>query len=283
MKKFAFILGLLGIVAFQGGWALPPYPPPSIVAQVTKIIDGDTIEVLLLSVPTDLANALQSGSVLRVRYIGVDAPEPEQPGGKEAKDLNALLVEGRTVYLEVEKTLWDPHGRLLAYVYLDPAGYLMVNLALIATPIIATKTYPDTQRYASLFECVDRCRLLPDSLPLEQPPQPKVIISAVLPNPKGPEPDNEWIELKNIGMTPVDLSGWVLTDDEGFYKIPTGVVLQPGATWRVWGYQYNPTRIRRGLYLANDHDCVRLLNPKGEEVDSCCWTEAREEAVIKCH
>lgn len=271
MRRCAFLFSLLAWISIVG-LALPPYDPPSIVAEVKRVIDGDTIEVLLLDVPESLLQELQTGAVVKVRYIGVDAPELNEPGGTEATRLNALLVAERKVYLEVDKTLWDRHNRLLAYVYLDPMGYLMVNLTLIATPIISTKTYPDTQRYAQIFECIDR----------QCSPPNQVIISAVLPNPSGPEPDDEWIELKNISEQAVDISGWILSDGEGSYAIPEGTVLQPGETWRVYGRQYNPTGNKGGLYLANSGDCVILYNAKGEEIDQCCWTSARTDKPIIC-
>jgi len=265
-------MGLV-LLAVANVLALPPWDPPQIVAQVTRVIDGDTIDVRLVSVPEALLDELRAGTTVRVRYIGVDAPELEEPGGNEATRLNTLLVEDRTVYLEVENQLWDKYGRLLAYVYLDPTGCLMVNLTLIATPIIATKTYSDTQRYARIFECVDQCGGGPWG----------IIIFAVLPNPSGPEPYEEWIELKNVGTQKIDISGWVLSDGEGSYTIPSGTVLQPGEIWRVWGSQYNPTGNRRGLYLSNKGDCVTLLNPNGEEVDRCCWTDVQEDVIIRCH
>jgi endonuclease YncB( thermonuclease family) len=272
MHRFMLFATLLIVLIGFAGRALPPYPPPPIVAEVKRVIDGDTIEVLLLKVPESLLHELQTGSIVRVRYIGVDAPETNEPGGPEATKLNTLLVAERTIYLEVEETLWDPYNRLLAYAYLDPTGYLMVNLTLIVTPIISTKTYPDTQRYAQIFECADKCL-----------PQSMVIISVVLPNPSGPEPNNEWIELKNIGKQAVNISGWILSDGEGSYVVPEGTVLQPGETWRVYGYQYNPTGNKTELYLANSGDCVILYNSKGEETDRCCWTSARTDEPVTCH
>lgn len=149
---------LVLVVLSVGVSALPPCPPPNIVAEVIEVVDGDTIRVRLISVPNPLSATLPPGSVERIRYIGVQAPEPAQPDGPAATELNRLLVEGRTVYLELDVDLRDDYGRLLAYVYLDPAGNFMVNLALIATPIIGTKAYPGTTRYADLFDQIDKLR-----------------------------------------------------------------------------------------------------------------------------
>ncbi|MGD9676514.1 MAG: thermonuclease family protein, partial [Candidatus Bipolaricaulia bacterium] len=160
MKRLAVavILMVLGLTRVSLG--LPPFPAPPIVAEVTTVIDGDTIRVVLTTVPESLADRLPVGSEETVRYIGVQAPELAEPHGPEAASLNRLLVEGRTVYLETDELLRNSDAggldvRLLAYVYLDPAGLFMVNLALIATAIIGTKTYEGTARYSALFEEAD--------------------------------------------------------------------------------------------------------------------------------
>ena len=136
-------------------FGLPPCPPPDIQARVVEVVDGDTIKVELTNVPEDLAAELTEGSVVTIRYIGVDAPEMQTSEGPAAKALNALLVEDRIVFLELDETHWDRYGRLLAYVYLDAGGNLMVNLVLISTPIIGTKAYAGTERYANVFEEAD--------------------------------------------------------------------------------------------------------------------------------
>ena len=82
-------------------------------ARVTRVVDGDTVEVLL------------DGRSEDVRYIGVDTPESVAPGqpvecfGKEASALNRRLVEGESVRVVPGVERRDVYGRLLAYVYLE--------------------------------------------------------------------------------------------------------------------------------------------------------------------
>ncbi|MGE5842952.1 MAG: thermonuclease family protein, partial [Deltaproteobacteria bacterium] len=70
-----------------------------------------------------------------MRYLGVDSPEIDHQGGKsdflalEARDLNARLVQGKSVRLESDAERKDRHGRLLAYVYLENGD--MVNELLV--------------------------------------------------------------------------------------------------------------------------------------------------------
>jgi micrococcal nuclease len=80
---------------------------------VAAIIDGDTIE---------LANGR------RVRYIGINTPEREQPYYHEATEINRQLVAGRQVQLERDVESIDQYGRILAYVWVDGT---MVNLEIV--------------------------------------------------------------------------------------------------------------------------------------------------------
>lgn len=137
--------------------ALPPFDPPAIEAQVAEVVDGDTISVVLRSVPEELSGELAVGTTVRVRYIGIDTPEtvhPSQPVekfGREASAFNESLVGGKTVYLELDAQLWDRYQQLLAYLYLDPQGYAMVNAILVAMGFATVSTYPPNVRYAHIF------------------------------------------------------------------------------------------------------------------------------------
>lgn len=64
-----------------------------------------------------------------------------------------------------------------------------------------------------------------------------VVISEIMYDPSGTEPDTEWVELYNPGSVAVDISGWVLTDDanypggpitEGYCTIPASTSIPAG-------------------------------------------------------
>jgi endonuclease YncB( thermonuclease family) len=154
VKHFG-LAGLLILSVVLGVQALPPFPAPQIVGRVTTVVDGDTLDVLITSLPEEAPQGLAEGQVARVRYIGVDAPELADANGLDATDLNYALVAAKTVYLELDEEIWDAHGRLLAYVYLDPGGYLMVNLMLVATEIVTARYDPGTSRYQTVFRYFD--------------------------------------------------------------------------------------------------------------------------------
>lgn len=104
------------------------------------------------------------------------------------------------------------------------------------------------------------------------PSRPKqTVICEVTYDPPGPEPENEAIEICNRGYSRVELGGWRLTDGEGDYVIPEGVVIEAGGRLRITGSEYNPSGSPEGMYLNNRHDEVLLFNPDGELADIWFW------------
>lgn len=120
-----------------------PFQPtgPTEVATVVSITDGDTIRV---------DRGLGSE---RVRYIGIDAPEPDEPGGDEATARNAALVEvGDDVVLETDVSDVDDFGRLLRYVWLhEGSTWTLVNLELIENGVAEAVAYPPDVKYHETF------------------------------------------------------------------------------------------------------------------------------------
>lgn len=72
--------------------------------KVDRVVDGDTI-------------VLSNSSI--VRYVGITAPENNEPFEKEAIEANRKLVEGKTVTLEYDNYKGDKFGRILAYVIIN--------------------------------------------------------------------------------------------------------------------------------------------------------------------
>lgn len=116
-------------------------------AMVSRVVDGDTIEVRL------------NGQVKHLRYIGVDTPETVDPRrpvgcfGKEASLENKRLVEGKTVILRKDVSSVDKFGRLLRYVYLplEDRTILFINDYLVREGFAIAKAYPPDVEFASRF------------------------------------------------------------------------------------------------------------------------------------
>lgn len=73
-------------------------------AKVKRVVDGDTV-------------VLENGSI--VRYVGITAPENNEPFERQSTDENKKLVEGKVVKLEYDNYKGDKFGRILAYLIID--------------------------------------------------------------------------------------------------------------------------------------------------------------------
>ena len=79
--------------------------PRQEAGRVVRVVDGDTYDVL------------SGGVVYRVRLLGVDAPEPDQPFGPQAGDSVAQLLRPERRIL-ISRRGVDLYGRTLATVRL---------------------------------------------------------------------------------------------------------------------------------------------------------------------
>lgn len=109
------------------------------IAQVTRVIDGDTIKI-------------KGGET--VRYIGIDAPETVDPRkpvecfGKEAYLKNKELVEGKMVRLERDISNRDTYQRLLRYVWI---GETLVNAELVKQGFTYAYSFSPNIKYQNIF------------------------------------------------------------------------------------------------------------------------------------
>jgi micrococcal nuclease len=146
-RRAAAIAGLLIVAASLVGCAAAPAGPPSPLAEVIEVTDGDTIVV-------------RSGPHTEpVRLLGIDTPEVAHHGqsaecfGPEAAERTAtLLPVGSTVRLDRDEEGRDAYDRVLAYV--TTADGVIVNLALaaegFATPLAISPNYALADTIAAL-------------------------------------------------------------------------------------------------------------------------------------
>ena len=99
----------------------------------------------------------------------------------------------------------------------------------------------------------------------------KIIISEIYPNPSGSDLEFEWLELKNINETEIDLLGWQIKDNsKKTYKIsaldfPT-TIIKPGQFFIL-------PRSITGLALNNDQDTIKLLSPEDKTIQTIKYNE----------
>lgn len=125
--------------------AAPAATEPVTWYRVMRVVDGDTFWV-------------DDGSAqgLKIRLIGVDAPEPRNSGtklkgyfGAESSGYLEQLLNGRKVRLEYDVTRLDRYGRTLAYVFLDDGTF--VNADLVKKGYATVMTMPPNVRHADEF------------------------------------------------------------------------------------------------------------------------------------
>ncbi len=198
-RKYAgIILGSLTLLSFVLGGITTPRPNESLQNEiesvavseqktqgvdarflVTRVIDGDTIEI-------------EGGQ--RVRYLGIDTPEtvdprkPVQCFGREASEKNKSLVAGQRVRLEKDITDADRYGRLLRYVYVND---VLVNLKLISEGFAFSYTYPPDVKYQAQFTEAERAareqkKGLWGSCPITTGSDQSVTPAPVAPSPTAP-------------------------------------------------------------------------------------------------
>ncbi|MBI1735478.1 MAG: thermonuclease family protein [Candidatus Rokubacteria bacterium] len=116
-------LSIVAAIAVIGTLVAPGAGPPrDLSGTVVAVADATTIHVDV------------GGRIEEVRYIGVDAPalrhptRGEEPGAREAADVNRRLVEGRAVRVELDVEERDAADRLLGYVWV---GEVMVNAEIV--------------------------------------------------------------------------------------------------------------------------------------------------------
>lgn len=265
-------------------------------ALVVRVLDGDTVEVLL------------AGETLRLRYIGIDSPEDGQPFAAEATEANRQLVEGKKVLLEKDVSETDRYDRLLRYVYLLDGT--LINAELVRAGYALAAAYPPDTRYQDYLESVQEAARQDGlgiwSLPAatatpaiteastsstaEQPAsRSSELVALVVIDPgcsqfNAPGDDNankneEYICLTNQGAAPAEMEAWWLHDEYGWRYTFSAFSLAGGASVRI--HSGCGSDSIEDLYWCRDEtaiwnnggDCATLLDSQGVIVHQYCYKD----------
>ncbi len=139
----------LEILAYQNRKEEPKYFANSDLYEVVKVVDGDTVDVLI------------NGEVERLRLIGINTPESVDPRkpvecfGIEASNRAKELLEGQKVYLEKDDTQdnRDKYDRLLRYIWREDG--LFYNLEIIKQGYAYEYTYQIPYTYQDKFKVAE--------------------------------------------------------------------------------------------------------------------------------
>jgi len=239
---------------------------------VTRVIDGDTIEVNI------------SGTLYKVRYIGIDTPELDDKRAEycalaqEATRCNRQLVEGKTIRLEKDVSETDKYGRLLRYVYVEN---ILVNAELVREGLAWAKSYPpDIKHQDYLMELEQQARQAGKGIWQDIEPPPPIIVEKVqityifydglVPNVES----DEYIEITNLGDQAQELTSCVLKDISDGYPSFTfpSYILAPGKSIRVYTNEYHPEwggfsfEYSRAIWNNTEPDVAMLYDNQGKEV-----------------
>lgn len=132
----------------------------AVEAVVEKVVDGDTLDV----------KPAAGGDTMRIRLIGIDAPESVNPDeskntedGREASAwLKDSLPKGTRVWLVKDVSDTDKYGRYLRYVWVadpndadaDPAKD-MLNALVVSNGHAVAKDFPPDTAYSQLFHSLE--------------------------------------------------------------------------------------------------------------------------------
>lgn len=217
-------------------------------ARVLRVIDGDTVEVLL-----------HSGERETLRLRGIDAPElatyfrENQEYSLEAKNYLRSLIEGKNVDLQFDTEYQDAYGRMLAYAHTEEGVDLQMRLLEVGLARVIPKidfarraAYEQAEHEAkekrvSLwrhFSDEDVVALTQDTWAdaddvtekLVTDEKMDVVLSEIYPSPKKGE--TEWVEVLNVADDALSLEGWKITEQASGkrreWRLPAHDLLEPG-------------------------------------------------------
>jgi len=276
------VVQTLAPTAADPATAVPALPPPEEghdtcvpkgferqTAELVQVIDGDTIDVRI------------GGQVERVRYIGVDTPERDDPYYQEARFANQMFLGEGALTLVRDVSDRDRYDRLLRYVFSAEGAF--VNYELMRGGYGQIITFPPDVSCAETFLAVqEQARSAGAgiwSLPhFQVQAGPGVVIESVFYNGvvELVESD-EYAVITNHGEAPVDLGGWVLNagGNQQDFRFPA-YVLQPGESCRVYTNEVHPETCGFSFGFSepvwsNRGDCGYLYDPDGALMSEYCY------------
>lgn len=152
------VLGTIYILSNGFNWKkLSDNNGDFVAVTFVRVVDGDTIAVTL------------NGENIKVRFIGVDAPESvhsdesknTENGEFATEYLKSLLKAGDTLYIQYDVERTDIYGRTLAYVWTDDKVDItnkmdiekyMLNAIMVKAGFAKPVEYPPNTRYQNVFK-----------------------------------------------------------------------------------------------------------------------------------
>ena len=218
------LIGVLSCTACGGGFDGPadgpglaaPTPPfaDGELARVKRVYDGDTV-------------LIEDGR--KVRYLGINAPEFQEPFYLKAKRFNESLIMGREIRLEFDQERTDSYGRVLAYVY---AGNEMVNARLVQEGLAhAFFIGPNRKHHALLLRLQAEAQQRKVGIWSARGRVRDLKITTVHPvDPTQDDQSPSYVRIANLSNATIRLAGYVLSNEAGQRCVFPDVSVDPGYT-----------------------------------------------------
>ncbi len=246
--------------------------PAAVTDIVQRFIDGDSLEIML------------DGEVEELRIRGINAPELFMCGGPEARQAlqDLLAPEGQAGIATIELVVdpdepRDRFGRVLADVLVDGQDvgrHLVEDGYVIPLGGSSSPLHEHARRASEAMLGVwspDRCGPAIDGL----------VIESFVPNPAGPDDRpgaGEFIELRNVLGSDLDVAGWVVHDESTSNSFEFGPgTIGAGETFRLYSTCSEGTHDADGLndfYMCdsdsvwnNSGDTAFVVDPNGNLAD----------------
>ncbi len=218
------LIGVLSFTSCSSGFerhahgedvaALAAPSAPEELVRVKRVYDGDTI-------------LLEDGR--KVRYLGINAPEFQEPFYLKAKRFNESLVMGRAIRLEFDQERTDSYGRVLAYVYM---GTEMVNARLVQEGLVhAFLIGPNRKHHALLLRLQAEAQQRKVGIWSARGRVRDLKITTV--HPVDLNQDDQYpsyVRIANLSNATIKLAGYVLSNEAGQRYVFPDVSVDPGYT-----------------------------------------------------
>jgi micrococcal nuclease len=227
---------------------------------VKEVIDGDTIR-------------LQDGQL--IRYIGINTPEKGQAFYQEAKDLNLKLLKEKGMSIDLDIIKKDQYDRSLAYVYV---GDTLVNLKLIEEGLAFCFSDSGNKNLRAQFRHTQQeAQELERGIWKKSPHKLSIVkVQYDAPGDDGANVNGEWLSLKNLEKSPIQLQGFFVHDESHQRFVFPKRALAPGEEIILFSGKGTPEA--NSFFWGsdkpiwnNDGDTVFLFDPEGRIVDSWFW------------
>lgn len=222
-------------------------------ANVTRVIDGDTIEVLLNS------------KIEKVRLLDINTPEKNQPYYQEAADF-LKLIESKDITLISGKEDKDKYNRLLRYVFLKDR---FINEEILKAGLANFYSYQDSQYTNKLKKAqVSAISNNKGIWEKSQNPCSECIMLEKIENGKGKDDcltGVEFLKLKNSCKISCTINGWTLKDDAShIYKFSTSI--PSSSTLTLYSGQGQDNIKENIFYYQNKDKCASIWNDAGDSI-----------------